>query len=139
MQRHAGLWVEKDRWALELRGSGLTSLVCSDTYQQGKIIHALNDEGKVWSSWHVRRGDLQYKEVKIPIEQWYNTTKEVWQKGEVLYIATDERNKTFFDPLREKHELRFLDDYWDVAKLGEIDKYDLGMLDTIVGKCSSDS
>jgi hypothetical protein len=98
----------------------------------GKIVHALNDEVKGWSSLHVRRGDLQYKEVKFSAAQWYNNTKEVWHKGEVLFIATDERNKTFFDDIKKHHEIRFLDDYWDVAKLGDLDSDFLGMVDTIV-------
>eukprot|EP00934_Nitzschia_sp_Nitz4_P001975 Nitzschia sp. Nitz4//scaffold137_size62074//40707//42376//NITZ4_006422-RA/size62074-augustus-gene-0.2-mRNA-1//1//CDS//3329535721//1975//frame0 len=98
----------------------------------GKIVHALNAEGKPWSSMHVRRGDLQYHAVKIPAEEWLNNTKEVWLPGEILFIATDERNKTFFDPIREHHDLRFLDDYWDMAKLGELESNNLGMIDTIV-------
>jgi hypothetical protein len=97
----------------------------------GKIIHALNAEGP-WSSLHVRRGDLQYKKVKIPAEEWYENTKELWNEGEILFIATDERNKTFFDPIKEHHEVRFLDDYWDMAELGDLDKNFLGMIDTIV-------
>jgi hypothetical protein len=98
----------------------------------GKIVHALNNEGKSWSSLHVRRGDFQYKQVKLPAEELYNNTKEIWQSGEILFIATDERNKTFFDPLKQNHELRFLDDYWDMAKLGDLDSTFLGMVDTIV-------
>jgi hypothetical protein len=98
----------------------------------GKIVQALNSEGKPWSSLHVRRGDFQYKQVKLPAEELYNNTKEIWQSGEILFIATDERNKTFFDPLKQNHELRFLDDYWDVAKLGDLDSNFLGMVDTIV-------
>ena len=98
----------------------------------GKIVHALNAEGREWSSLHIRRGDFQYKKVKLPAEEWYENTKEVWHKGEILFIATDERNKTFFDPLKEHHDLRFLDDYWDMARLGDLDKNFLGMIDTIV-------
>jgi hypothetical protein len=100
----------------------------------GKIVHALNDEaaGKGWSSLHVRRGDLQYKQVKIPAEEWLNNTKEVWQKGEILFIATDERNKTFFDPIKDHYTIRFLDDYWDLAGLGDLESNFLGMVDTIV-------
>jgi hypothetical protein len=98
----------------------------------GKIVQALNNKGKPWSSLHVRRGDFQYKQVKLPAEELYNNTKEIWQSGEILFIATDERNKTFFDPLKQNHELRFLDDYWDIAKLGDLDSSFLGMVDTIV-------
>ena len=127
----------------------------------GKIVHALNDLGKTWSTLHVRRGDLQYKKVKISAEEWYENSKEFWEPGELIFIATDERNsktkiynsplydvnrtltdshnifaisllETFFDPIKEHHELRFLDDYWDMARLGDLDKNFLGMIDTIV-------
>jgi uncharacterized protein YggL (DUF469 family) len=101
----------------------------------GKIIHALNEEGgkgNGWSSLHVRRGDFQYKQVKILAENWYYNTMEIWEEREILFIATDERNKTFFNPLKEYHEVRFLDDYWDMAKLGDLDSNFLGMIDTIV-------
>jgi hypothetical protein len=124
----------------------------------GKIVHAINDLGKTWSTLHVRRGDLQYKKVKISAEEWYENSKEFWEPGELIFIATDERNskltqlhiygfeehktcfltfsffisETFFDPIKEHHELRFLDDYWDMARLGDLDKNFLGMIDTIV-------
>jgi hypothetical protein len=85
-----------------------------------------------FSSLHVRRGDLQYKKVKIPANEWYENTKEVWLPNEILYVATDERNKTFFDDLAAHHDLRFLDDYWDFANLGALDGNYMGMIDTIV-------
>lgn len=95
----------------------------------GKIVHSLPAE---FSTLHIRRGDLQFKEVKISAEEWYNNTKEIWKQNETLYIATDERNKTWFDPIAKHHPLRFLDDYWDIAKLGDLDSMFLGMVDTIV-------
>eukprot|EP00536_Pseudo-nitzschia_multiseries_P016290 jgi/Psemu1/247440/estExt_Genewise1.C_10660005 len=104
------------------------SLYCA----AGKVIQALNSEGKEWSTLHVRRGDLQYKEVKISAEEWYENLKEIWKEGEMLFIATDERNKTFFDPIKQHHEVRFLDDYWRVANLGDLDPYFLSMVDTVV-------
>lgn len=104
------------------------SLYCA----AGKVIEALNKEGKVWSTLHVRRGDLQYREVKISAEQWYENLKEVWHEGETLFIATDERNKTFFDPIKKYHDVRFLDDYRHAANLDALDPYFLSMVDTIV-------
>ena len=98
----------------------------------GKIVNELNREGKVWSTLHIRRGDLQYKDVKISAKEWYENLKEIWKEGELLFIATDERNKTFFDPIKEHHDIRFLDDYWEVGKLGELDPYFLSMIDTII-------
>ena len=110
----------------------------------GKIVQAVQLEGQSrgftvdeeggggYSALHVRRGDLQYKRVKIPAIEWYENTKEVWQDKEILYVATDERNKTFFDDLAIHYDLRFLDDYWDLANLGDLDPNYMGMIDTIV-------
>lgn len=102
-----------------------------------KVVNAVQEEAdklqKTWSTLHVRRGDLQYKKVKISAEEWYENTKEVWKPGELLYIATDERNKTFFDPIKNKgHPLRFLDDYWEIADMEHLDHTYIGMVDTIV-------
>jgi GDP-fucose protein O-fucosyltransferase len=94
---------------------------------------AMDDEGAgAYSALHVRRGDLQYKKVKIPAQEWYDNTKEIWLPKEILYIATDERDKSFFDDLAKHHDLRYLDDYWDLAGLGDIDPNYMGMIDTIV-------
>lgn len=97
----------------------------------GKIVHALRKEGE-FSTLHIRRGDLQFHEVKISAQEWYNNSKDHWKPNEILYIASDERNKTWFEPLAAHHELRFLDDYWDMAKLGELDSSLIGMVETIV-------
>jgi hypothetical protein len=110
----------------------------------GKIVKALQLEatqrgfstdengGGGFSAMHIRRGDFQYKRVKLPAEEWYENTKEIWQPKEIMYIATDERNKTFFDPITKHHDLRYLDDYFELADLGNLDPNYFGMIDTIV-------
>lgn len=110
----------------------------------GKIVKALQAEGRRrnfdvdeegaggYSAMHIRRGDFQYKKVKIPAEEWYDNTKEIWKSNEIIYIATDERDKKFFDPIAKHHDIRFLDDYWELAGLGDIDPNYFGMIDTIV-------
>ena len=75
---------------------------------------------------------FKYKKVKISAEEWYDNLKETFKDNEVIYIATDERNKTFFDPIKEHTDVKFLDDYWDMAKLGDLDPNYMGMIDTIV-------
>lgn len=102
--------------------------------------HPDEDGAGGYSALHVRRGDLQYKRVKIPAEEWRENTQDIWLDNEILYIATDERDKSFFEPLKydadtgkeKRHELRYLDDYWDIANLGDMDPNYFGMLDTIV-------
>mmetsp|Transcript_5995 Transcript_5995/g.7636 ORF Transcript_5995/g.7636 Transcript_5995/m.7636 type:complete len:605 (+) Transcript_5995:30-1844(+) len=110
----------------------------------GKIVLALQEEGNKrgfsldkeggggFASLHVRRGDLQYKKVKISAEEWYENLKETFQDNEIIYIATDERNKTFFDPIKQHTDVKFLDDYWKMAKLDDLDPNYMGMIDTIV-------
>ena len=80
----------------------------------------------------IYRGEFQYKKVKIPAEEWYENTKELWKPNEIIFIATDERNKTFFDPIAKHHDVRFLDDYFELANLGNLDPNYFGMIDTIV-------
>jgi hypothetical protein len=100
----------------------------------GKIVQAIKAEFPIMSSWHVRRGDFQYKATRLTIDEWYENTKDFLKEGEALYIATDENNKTFFDPLTEKygHPVKFLQDYNDVVNLNDMDPTYLGMIDTIV-------
>ena len=114
----------------------------------GKIVKAIQYEGRQrgfdidenggggFSALHIRRGDFQFKKVKLPAEQWYNNTKEIWQPNEILYIATDEHNKSWFNPIAEHHELRFLEDYWKFAGLDKLDPNFMGMIDTIVASRS---
>jgi len=111
----------------------------------GKIIYSLQKAAKQrgfavepdgsggYSALHVRRGDFQYKKMKISGEDWYENTKSVWQKNEILYIATDEKNKTFFEPFRRAgHVLYFLDDFADIVGTETHDQNHAGMIETIV-------
>lgn len=110
----------------------------------GKIVQLLQKEGMErgfeidgegaggFSSLHVRRGDLQYKEVKISGEEWYNNTAKLWQPKELLYIATDEKDRSFFDPIAKHYDLRFLGDYFEKAGLDKLHSSLLGMVEIAV-------
>eukprot|EP00574_Skeletonema_japonicum_P000644 CAMPEP_0201741772 /NCGR_PEP_ID=MMETSP0593-20130828/46982_1 /ASSEMBLY_ACC=CAM_ASM_000672 /TAXON_ID=267983 /ORGANISM="Skeletonema japonicum, Strain CCMP2506" /LENGTH=594 /DNA_ID=CAMNT_0048236111 /DNA_START=117 /DNA_END=1902 /DNA_ORIENTATION=+ len=108
----------------------------------GKIVRALEEEaakagGTSFSAIHVRRGDFQYKKVKITAEDWYENTKDIFTNPkEIIYIATDEKDHTFFDPLRKHYNLRFLDDFKEIASLDEIDPNLFGMIDTVIASRS---
>jgi hypothetical protein len=87
-----------------------------------------------YSALHIRRGDLQFKEVKFSAKEWYENTKELWKRDEVLYIATDENFKPWFDDFRQSHsgQLRFFSDYHELADLDSIDPTLYGMIDTLI-------
>ena len=52
-----------------------------------------------YSSFHIRRNDLQYKEDFIESDKSYNNIKKILSKGENIYIATDEVKNDFFKGL----------------------------------------
>ena len=62
----------------------------------------------VFDSFHIRRGDFQYKATRIPAIEIYNISKNVIPEGSTVYIGTDERDKTFFDDLRKHYNVLFL-------------------------------
>merc|ERR1712048_1212657 len=80
---------------------------------------------------HIRRGDFQYKPTRLPAEQLLHYSKEYFQRHSLIYIATDERNKTFFQPLTDYYDdVVFLDDFLHVLKDVNVNYY--GMIDQLV-------
>jgi hypothetical protein len=60
----------------------------------------------------------------------YEESKNELEEGALLYIATDERNKSYFDPLKEHYPVTFLDDYMHLIEGVNPNYY--GMLDQLV-------
>eukprot|EP00510_Aplanochytrium_minuta_P003748 CAMPEP_0184007012 /NCGR_PEP_ID=MMETSP0954-20121128/1063_1 /TAXON_ID=627963 /ORGANISM="Aplanochytrium sp, Strain PBS07" /LENGTH=500 /DNA_ID=CAMNT_0026285727 /DNA_START=168 /DNA_END=1670 /DNA_ORIENTATION=- len=58
-----------------------------------------------YSSLHVRRNDLQYKEVFMGAEETLKHIQPLLNENEVLYIATDEKGDEFFAPIAKEHEI----------------------------------
>ena len=67
----------------------------------------------------------------LPAEEIYqNNTKLNIPDGSTVYIATDEGNKTFFDPFRKHYNLLFWDHFQD--QMQSINRNYYGMLDQLV-------
>jgi hypothetical protein len=97
--------------------------------------HAQSDKSDSFDSFHIRRGDFQYKEMHMPAEDIYNNnTKGIILDGRTIYVATDEKNKTYFDPLRKHYHLLFLDDFVkeNGDLLGDLNVNYYGMVDQLV-------
>ena len=97
-----------------------------------RVVQAIRRRAKTGSfdSMHVRRGDFQYKKTKLEAKELIEKSKDKLEKGGVLYIATDERDKKFFDPFREHYDIVFLDDFKDLLK--GINSNFYGMLDQLI-------
>jgi hypothetical protein len=67
------------------------------------------DPSGQFDTFHVRRGDFQYKNTRIEASEIVKNTRDKLSPGSTLYIATDERDKTFFNPLKEIYDVKFMD------------------------------
>jgi len=76
---------------------------------------------------HVRIGDFQYKHIRIPATEIYENIHDVFVENSTVFIATDERNKTFFEPLQKHYKVLFLDDFLHL--IPDLNKNYYGMLD----------
>ena len=92
-----------------------------------KAIENGNPDGH-FHSMHIRRGDFQYKQTRISAEEIYTNIAEKFTENSTVFIATDERNKMFFEPLRKHYQLYFLDDFIHLLPEGFNKNY-YGMLD----------
>jgi len=89
-----------------------------------------NKDG-TFDAFHVRRGDFQYKVTRVEANVLLEMAQRKIPEGTTLYMATDERDKSFFDPLKQHYDLVFLDDFHDQALIGLNTNY-YGMIDQLV-------
>ena len=66
---------------------------------------------------HIRRGDFQYKDTRLPIETIFKNVDDLLEPGQLIYILTDESNHTLFHEANQngnyKYNMKFLTDYKD--------------------------
>lgn len=83
-----------------------------------------------FDTFHVRRGDFQFKTTRIEIDEIIENTKEYLTPGSTIFIATDERKKDFFEPMKKTYDILFLDDFKKELKGVNTNYY--GMIDQLV-------
>ena len=64
----------------------------------------------------------------------FKNSENEFKKGGVVYIATDERNKTFFKDYNDNYEVYYLDDFKD--ELGDLSSTYYGMIDQLIASKS---
>jgi GDP-fucose protein O-fucosyltransferase len=80
---------------------------------------------------HIRRGDFQFKDTRISAEEIIANSADVLTINKTLYVATDERDKTFFRPIQAAgYKLYFLDDFRDLLQGVNTNYY--GMIDQLI-------
>ena len=84
-----------------------------------------------YAAMHVRRNELQYKEEFVGSAKLLDNAKALLVPGEVIYLATDEQDKSFFDEMQEGgHRIFFLSDF--TADLADVPKSKLGIVEQII-------
>tara|TARA_Y100000748_G_scaffold303623_4_gene309405 strand:- start:6398 stop:7648 length:1251 start_codon:yes stop_codon:yes gene_type:complete len=111
------------------------------------IINKLNDLcgsqwgwGSTWHSCHIRRGDFQFTETRLSCDDLSRVFLLNIPVGDLLYIATDEKDRSFFKPLSAYYRLYFFNDLLDkeVIERENINTNWIGMIEQIVasrGEC----
>ena len=61
---------------------------------------------------HVRRNELQYKEVFMSASKTLENIRPLLIKGEPIYIATEETSRGFFEPIEKEHPVYKWDDFF---------------------------
>jgi hypothetical protein len=79
---------------------------------------------------HIRRGDFQYTVTRAEAPEIVEMLSKKLKDNATLYIATDERDKKFFDPIKERYDVLFLDDFMD--ELQGINSNYYGMIDQLI-------
>jgi len=83
-----------------------------------------------FDSFHIRRGDFQYKATRLEADQIYENTKDELQEKATVFVATDHQGKPFFKPLADHYDLVFLSDFKEELK--DVNTNYLGMIDQLV-------
>lgn len=99
------------------------------------IIDRLLAEGNgSYVAFHIRRGEFQYKVVKISGDQILENNARYLPRDALAYVASDERNQTFFEPFKKyfTNGVRFLNDFDELAGLRSINPNYLGMIDQVI-------
>jgi len=83
-----------------------------------------------YDSFHIRRGDFQYKNTRLEADEIYENSKDEMKPGGTVFVATDHNGKPFFKPLADKYDLVFLSDF--KKELEGVNTNYYGMIDQLV-------
>lgn len=102
-----------------------------------RIVQGIRERAKTednpngdFDTFHIRRGDFQYKKMRVSAEEIYDISQDILTEGSTVYLATDERDKSFFAPLAKKYNVLFLDDFMHL--IPDLNTNYYGMIDQLI-------
>ncbi|CAM9636935.1 unnamed protein product [Ectocarpus fasciculatus] len=92
------------------------------------------DPSGEFSTFHVRRNDFigMYKIVNVPLADVIANSLDHLNDNEVVYVATDEKDLSVFEPFKKNVRVKFLSDYYERAGVSELNPNLIGMLEQVV-------
>eukprot|EP00814_Leptocylindrus_danicus_P007156 CAMPEP_0116037736 /NCGR_PEP_ID=MMETSP0321-20121206/22259_1 /TAXON_ID=163516 /ORGANISM="Leptocylindrus danicus var. danicus, Strain B650" /LENGTH=453 /DNA_ID=CAMNT_0003516053 /DNA_START=185 /DNA_END=1544 /DNA_ORIENTATION=- len=104
-------------------------IVCA-IRERAKAKNSESNPKGLFNTMHVRRGDFQYEDMRIEATAIYDNIKDTFDEGDAIFVATDEKNKSFFNDLKEHYDIYFLNDFLHLVPDVNTNYY--GMLDQII-------
>ncbi|KAL3937356.1 MAG: hypothetical protein SGBAC_007523 [Bacillariaceae sp.] len=89
-----------------------------------------NNPDGIFDSFHIRRGDFQYKKTRVEAMEILKAAKDEIPEGTFVYVATDERDKKFFADMEGYWNVVYMDNYMHL--LDGVNKNFFGMIDQLV-------
>lgn len=83
-----------------------------------------------FDSFHIRRGDFQYKNTRLEADEIYKNSKEEIPDKTTVFVATDHQGMPWFKPLAQHYDLVFLKDFKEELK--DVNTNFYGMIDQLV-------
>ncbi|KAL7547158.1 hypothetical protein ACHAWF_010507, partial [Thalassiosira exigua] len=83
-----------------------------------------------FDSFHIRRGDFQYKNTRLEADQIYENSRDEIPENTTVFVATDHQGRPFFKPLAAHYNLVFLNDF--KLELKGVNSNFYGMIDQLV-------
>jgi hypothetical protein len=83
-----------------------------------------------FDTFHVRRGDFQFTVTRATAEEILEMARKKLTENSTVYIATDERDRSFFQPLKDHYDVVFLEDF--DHELQNVNTNYYGMIDQLV-------
>lgn len=78
-------------------------------------------------------GDFQHSHLReLPCELILKNVEGLFNPGETIYIATDERDKNFFQPFKDKFKVKFYDDFATTLASQRIPSHLIGNIEMMV-------
>lgn len=93
----------------------------------------MNNPTGEFHSFHIRRGDFQFKKNRISIEEIFGNSKDELRTpaNATIFISTDERDKSFFNLLKQYYDVHFLDEFVH-EHLKDVNTNYYGMIEQLV-------